>query len=78
MTTEDPPDIDRIIAFICRRYGLGEADAKDFGSFVKRKLIENDYAIVRTFEGRTKRETFLTVVARRLFIDYQRSRPAAD
>lgn len=58
--------IDRVVASVCRRASLRDVDAEDFASTVKLALIENDYAILRAYEGRSSLETFLTVVARRL------------
>jgi RNA polymerase sigma factor for flagellar operon FliA len=51
---------------VCRRAGLRDADAEDFGSTVMLALIENDYAILRGYEGRAPLGAFLTVVVQRL------------
>jgi RNA polymerase sigma factor for flagellar operon FliA len=61
--------IDRIIAIVCRRANLFGADAEDFASETKLALIENDYAVLRKYEGRSSLETFLSVVIRRLHAD---------
>jgi len=61
--------IDRIIGIVCRRAGLFGADAEDFASEAKLALIEEDYAILRKYEGRSSLETYLTVVIRRLLAD---------
>lgn len=60
------PLIERVIAGVCRRSGLRDADAEDFGSIVKIALIENDYAILRGYEGRAPLGAFLAVVVQRL------------
>jgi DNA-directed RNA polymerase specialized sigma24 family protein len=60
------PLIERVIGGVCRRAGLHDADAEDFGSMVKLALIENDYAILRGYEGRAPLGAFLTVVAQRV------------
>jgi RNA polymerase sigma factor (sigma-70 family) len=75
--------IERIAAFVCARHHVPLADAEDFSSHVKLKLIEDDYAILRKFEGRSSLSTFLTVVVNRLFLDYRISawgkwRPSAE
>ena len=62
--------IERIIAFVAHRRHLRSDDAEEFASFVKMKLVDNDYAILRKFEGRSSLRTFLTVVIQRLFVDY--------
>jgi RNA polymerase sigma factor (sigma-70 family) len=58
--------IDRVVAGVCRRTGLRDADAEDFASTAKLALIENDYAILRGFEERSSLVTFLTVIVQRL------------
>src|ERR1051326_1881287 len=63
---ENLPLIERVIAGICRRSGHRDADAEDFGSIVKLALIENDYAILRGYEGRAPLGAFLAVVVQRL------------
>ncbi|HEX7137255.1 MAG TPA: sigma-70 family RNA polymerase sigma factor [Vicinamibacterales bacterium] len=63
---ENLPLIERVIAGICRRSGLRDADAEDFASIVKLALIENDYAILRGYEGRAPLGAFLAVVVQRL------------
>ena len=58
--------VDRVVAGVCRRAGLHDADAEDFASVANLALMENDYAILRTFEGRSSLATFLTTVVQRL------------
>jgi len=58
--------VDRVVAGVCRRSGLRGADAEDFASAVKLALMENDYAILRAYEGRSSLVTFLTIVVQRL------------
>ena len=61
--------IERVIAIVCRRGRLFGEDAEDFASEVKLALIENDYAILAKYEGRSSLDTFLTVVITRLLAD---------
>ena len=63
---EQLPLIARVVGSVCRRAGLRDADAEDFGSMVTLALIENDYAILRAWEGRAPLGAYLTVVAQRL------------
>jgi RNA polymerase sigma factor (sigma-70 family) len=65
------PVIDRVIGWVCARRGLRGADAEDFASTVKTRLIENDYEVLARFEGRSSLKTYLTVVINRLFLDFQ-------
>lgn len=63
--------IERAIRYTCRRAGLREADAEDFGSWVKLRIIENDYAVLRKFEYRCGFGAFISVVIQRLLLDYR-------
>lgn len=63
--------IDRLIAAICRRSGCSADEAEDFASWVKLRLIENDYGVLRKFAGRAKLSTYLSVVLGRYFLDYR-------
>ncbi|MGH7489945.1 MAG: hypothetical protein ACREMY_30715, partial [bacterium] len=65
------PTIDRIVSFVCRRNNLGPAEADDFRSLVRLKLIENDYDVLRRYQGRSTLRTYLTVVVQRRFLDYR-------
>ena len=60
------PLLERVIAGVCRRAGLRDADAEDFGSNVKLAFIENDYAVLRGYEGRAPLGAFLAVVVQRM------------
>lgn len=46
-------------------------DAEEFASTVKLKLIENDYAILKAYEGRSSFATFISIVVQRMAIDFQ-------
>ena len=75
--------IERVISFVSSRHHLPGVDADDFASHVKLKLIEDDYGILRKFQGRSSLRTYLTVVIQRLFLDYRISawgtwRPSAE
>ncbi len=61
--------IDRAAAFVCRKYGLSGADAEDFASTARLKLLEDDYAVLRKFEGKCSLSTYLTVVIQRHYLD---------
>lgn len=79
---ENLRQVERIVASLCRRHALDEADADDFASWVKLKLVEDDYAVLRKFRGESAITTYLTVVVAMLFRDYRvqhwgRWRPSA-
>jgi RNA polymerase sigma factor (sigma-70 family) len=65
------PTIERIVAFVARRHHASPEEAEDFGSLVSEKLIENDYLVIRKFQGRSTIETYLTTVILRLFLDFR-------
>ena len=75
--------IERVISFVSSRHHLPGVEADDFSSHVKLRLIEDDYAILRKFQGRSSLRTYLTVVIQRLFLDCRISawgkwRPSAE
>jgi len=61
--------IERVTAFVCRKYGLSGADAEDFASASKLKLIEDEYAVLRKFEQKCSLATYLTIVIQRHYLD---------
>lgn len=63
--------VERVIAYTSRRRRLLADDADEFAGFVHLKLVENDYSILRKFEGRSSLETFLAVVVQHLFLDHR-------
>jgi RNA polymerase sigma factor (sigma-70 family) len=66
--------IQRVIAWVCARRSLRGADAEDFASTVKLRLIENDYEVLGRFEGRSSLKTYLTAVVTRIYLDFQAER----
>jgi RNA polymerase sigma factor (sigma-70 family) len=59
--------IERIAAFVARRHHLEAAEAEEFVQEVRVRLLDDDYAIIRKFEGRSTFSTYLTTVIGRLF-----------
>lgn len=77
------PDVERVSRYIARRHRLGPAETDDFCSEVNLRIIENNYAVFASFEGRSSLRTYLTTVIQRLFLDYRRRmwgkwRPSAE
>ena len=77
------PLVDRVIAFVARRHHLATAEAEEFAAHVKLKLVENDYAVLRKFQGRSSMQSFLTTVISRLSLDLRNDewgkwRPSAE
>ena len=63
--------IEGIIRFASRRAAMSENDAEDFGSYVKVRLIDDDYAALRKFAGRCSFGTYISVVIQRILLDYR-------
>ena len=65
------PAIERITAFVTRRHRAASDEAQEFSSYVHEKLIDNDYEVIRRFEGRSRIETFLVTVISNHFHDFR-------
>ncbi|MEP7344391.1 MAG: sigma-70 family RNA polymerase sigma factor [Gemmatimonadaceae bacterium] len=63
--------IRRSVRLLCRTSGINESDAEDCCSWVVMKIVEDDYAVLRKFEGRSLIATYLTVVVARLVGDWR-------
>jgi len=63
--------ITRIAESLCRRNGIRGADAEDFVSEVKLKLLQDDCAVLQKHRGTCSTTTFLTVVIANLFRDHR-------
>lgn len=62
--------IDQIVRTTGRRRHLSAVEQEDFASFVKLKLVEDDYAILRKFQNRSTLWTYLAAVIERLSLDF--------
>jgi len=75
--------INRIIAFICKRNHLLPQDCDDFRQHVHLKLLEEDCSVLRKFKGNSSLSTYLTTVISRLFSQHRvhlwgKWRPSAE
>jgi RNA polymerase sigma factor for flagellar operon FliA len=75
--------IERILAAVCRRNGFPSDESEEFAAWAKLRLVEDDYGILRKFEGRSSLATYLTTVIANLFRDYRihrwgKWRPSAE
>src|SRR5262245_36501443 len=71
-----------VIRLVARSSGLSSEDAEDFAQTAHLKLLECNYSPVTRFKGRSSLRTYLTVVGRRLLLDWRNAkygkwRPAA-
>lgn len=65
--------VERVIGRVCARARMYGPDAEDFASHVKLALIDDDYAVLRKWEGGSL-ATYLAVVIQRMLIDVWRAR----
>lgn len=75
--------IDDVLSYTRRRHRLSADAGDEFASWALLKLIDNDYAVLRKFEGRSKVRTFLIAVVQNLFLDWRNAewgkwRPTTD
>lgn len=64
--------IGQIAESVCRRNGVNHHDAEDFASDVRLRLCEDDFAVIRKFQGKSSFTTYLTVVINKRFLDHRR------
>ncbi len=62
--------VDQIVRTTGRRRHLAAPELEDFSGFVRLRLVENDYAILRKFQNRSSLFTYLSAVIERLSLDY--------
>jgi RNA polymerase sigma factor (sigma-70 family) len=75
--------IERIAAFVARRNRLNRDECAEFVQEVRVRLLDDDYSVIRKFEGRSSFSTFLTTVIVRLFHQWRveqwgKWRPSAE
>lgn len=74
--------IGQLVRAVARRRGLGYDDEEELYSRVMLHVIEDDYAVLRSFERRSSWKTYLVVIIQRILLDYRvkewgRFRPSA-
>ncbi|HEX8254343.1 MAG TPA: sigma-70 family RNA polymerase sigma factor [Thermoanaerobaculia bacterium] len=75
--------IERIARCVAHRYHLNPDDAAEFTQEVRVRLLDDDYAVFRKFEDRSKLSTYLTTVIIRLYQQWRveqwgKWRPSAE
>lgn len=66
--------IERAITAVCRHHHLWGDDADDFAGVVRLHCVEDDYAVLRRFQGRSSLRTYLLAVITHCFQDYRNAR----
>lgn len=77
------PIVEGVVGSLARRYRLSDDERDEFLGQVRLRLIQDDYAVLGRFEGRSSLSTYLRTVIRRLFLDertraWGRWRPSAQ
>jgi len=67
---EHLPLIDHIVRTTGRRRHLSAGEREDFAGFVRLRLIEHNYAVLRKFQNRSSWRTYLAAVIERLSLDF--------
>jgi RNA polymerase sigma factor (sigma-70 family) len=68
------PWVLKVAAITCRRNSVWGDDAEDFASLALMKVVENDFAVIRQFQGRADLKTYLATVVVRRFYEWTRER----
>lgn len=71
---EHVPWIDRLVAQACAKHRLWGSDAEEFAGWLRMRMMEDDYAIIRNFRGESGLRTYLSIVVSRQFHEWARQR----
>lgn len=63
--------IEEVVRYASRRRRFTGQEADDFRSYVHLKLIDQDYAVLRKFQGKSSLKTYLVAVTVRLGLDFR-------
>lgn len=66
--------IERALTSVCRRHRLDAAEAEDFCSNFRLRLLEDDCAVIRKFQGRSSIQTYLISVVVHALQDWRNAR----
>lgn len=62
--------VDQIVRTTGRRRHLSASEQDDFAGFVRIRLIDDNYAVLRKFQNRSSLRTYLAAVVERLSLDF--------
>jgi RNA polymerase sigma factor for flagellar operon FliA len=68
------PEIESALLVVARRHRLTGSEAEEFASEAKLRFIEDSYAVLDRFQGRSSLRTYLVTVIHRIYLDYRRAR----
>lgn len=63
--------IRQLLRSTARRHRLTECERQDFESWIWLRLVDNDFHVIRRFQGRSSFATYLRVVLQRSMLDYR-------
>src|SRR5262245_30687429 len=63
--------VDAVVARTAHRHRLSAAERDELASMVRLKLVDNNYLVVRRFNGRSSFRRYLTVVVKRVLLDWR-------
>lgn len=63
--------IEQVVRYVCRRRGFFGDEEDGFRSYVFLKLVDQDYGVLRKFQGNSSLKTYLVTVTVRLASDYR-------
>jgi RNA polymerase sigma factor (sigma-70 family) len=66
------PDVEAAVRLVAQRQCLSRAECEELASEVKLALVDNDYAVLDRFQGRSSLRTYLVTVVHRVFLDQRR------
>lgn len=66
--------VDSVVRTIARRHWLSADETDELAGAIRLKLVENNYEVLRKFEGRCQLRTYLTTVVQRHFLDERNAR----
>jgi RNA polymerase sigma factor (sigma-70 family) len=66
--------IDDVVRFVARRHRLSRDETEELAGSIRLKIVENDYDVLRRFEGRSSLRTYITTVVQRHFLDSRAAR----
>lgn len=68
------PLVDSVVRAVARRYWLSADETEELGGAIRLKLVDNDYDVLRKFEGRCELRTYLATVVLRHVLDERNAR----
>ena len=70
-SAQDLALLNQVIRNVTRVRRMAREDAEDFAQSVHVRFVERDYQVFTQFAGRSSLRTYLTIVVRRLLLDWQ-------